>query len=155
MLRLRCEWLSLEHGEERTGFDLGHMVFSSEQGECTSLGKSPDQAMMVAIAAGELLYGLENFVAKKQPEHRFIGADSSFSVYFRRRKGGRVDVRCNSGGVVAELSVGELLESVLAGVEEFAARAALELPSDDPVRDDLLGYVRDFKVFLDSVRGGP
>jgi hypothetical protein len=108
---------------------------------------------MVAIAAGELLYGLENFVAKKQPKYRFIGTDSSFSVWFIRKKGGRVDVRCEGGGV-AELGVDELLESVLAGVEEFAARAALELPEDDPVRDDLLGYVRDFKIFLGSRRGG-
>jgi hypothetical protein len=154
MLELRCEWLDVDPGDERTGYDLGHMTFLGENGECSSRGKNPDQAMMVAIAAGELLYGLGNFVAKKLPEFRFIGADSSFSVYFRRRRNGRVDVRCGGDGVVSELSAGELLESVLTGVEDFAARAALELPADDPVRDDLFGYVRDFKVFLGSRRSG-
>jgi hypothetical protein len=148
MLELRCEWLDVWPGEKRHGYDLGHMAFVGDKGICTSRGRNPDQAMMLTLSAGELLYGLENFVGKKQLEYRFIGVDSSFSVYFDRIKGGRVGVWCGGGGSVAEIGVDELLSSVLMGVEAFAAQVMDELSEDEPGCEDLIHHLRRFKRFL-------
>jgi hypothetical protein len=150
VLELRCEWLDLGPGEKRSTYDLGHMTFSGDRGVCTSRGRNPDQAMMLAMSAGELLGGLENFAKNKHREYRFVGVDSSFSVYFKRMKSGRIDVWCGGGGSIAEVGVDELLGSVLAGVEAFAVQVVNELPAGNHDREDLLIYLRGFRQFLMS-----
>jgi hypothetical protein len=148
VIELIFEWPDVDPGEERTGYDLGHMTFVGEKGICTSRGRSPDQSMMLTLSAGILLYGLRNFSEKKHSEYRFIGVGSSFSVYFMRMKGGRVDVWCGGGGSIARVGMEELLGSVLVGVEAFAARVESELPLDDLGRRDLFFNLEKYRRFL-------
>jgi hypothetical protein len=148
VIELIFEWPDVEPGEERTGYDLGHMTFLGDKGVCTSRGRSPDQAMMLTFSASILLYGLESFSEKKQSEYRFVGVDSSFSVYFMRMKGGWVDVWCGGKGSIARVGMEELLGSVLMGVEAFAARVESELPPDDLGRIDLFFNLEKYRQFL-------
>jgi hypothetical protein len=144
---LECEWLDEQVSLERSGFDLGHMTFTGEKGVCTSRGKSPDQAMMLAIALKELLYGVETLLKGSQPEYRFVGTDSSFSVWFKKVKRGRISVRCGTTEL-GELETAPLCKAILAGAEAFIAQPGNELPENDPVREDLHSSVQSFKRFV-------
>src|SRR5690349_18925244 len=116
MVAFQCEWIDEQMTSERSGFDLGHMTFAGGKGTCTSRGKTPDQAMMLAIAIKELLYGLETLLRGAQSEHKFVGADSSFSVWFKKSKRGRISVRCGTTEL-GEAESTELCKSILQGVE--------------------------------------
>jgi hypothetical protein len=144
MFSFRCEWLDERTTLERSGFDLGHMTFTGEQGSCTSHGKSPAQAMMLAIALKELLHGLEMFLRGTQSKYEFVGTDSSFSVCFQKGRRGRITVRCGRTEL-GEVESAQLCEAVLAGVEAFVTRPGNELPESDPVHEDLFSSIQRFK----------
>jgi hypothetical protein len=148
MISLVCEWLDDQAELGRSGFDLGHMTFSGEKGVCTSKGRSPDQAMMIAVSVKELLHGLEVFVWEERSEYVFGAVDSSYSVVFKRNKERRISVLCGYGGGVDDVDEVGLCRSVLAGVEAFVEHAMNELPWDDPVRDDLLSSVQRFRSLM-------
>ncbi|MFY0583172.1 hypothetical protein ACN28S_60740 [Cystobacter fuscus] len=103
--------------------------------------------MMLAIAIKELLYGLETLLRGAQSEHKFVGADSSFSVWFKKSKRGRISVRCGTTEL-GEAESTELCKSILQGVETFFAQPGNELPINDPVREDLLSSIQSFKRCL-------
>lgn len=147
MVVFQCEWLDEQMLSGHSGFDLGHMTFSGEKGICTSRGKSPDQAMMLAIAITDLLYGLETLLKGNQSEYRFVGADSSFSVWFKKSKRGSISVRCGTTEL-GEVESTILCKSILHGVETFFSQPGNELPVNDPVREDLLSSVQSFKRCL-------
>jgi hypothetical protein len=148
MISLTCEWLDEQVELGRSGFDLGHMTFSGEKGICTSKGRSPDQAMMIAVSVKELLYGLEVFVGEGRYEYVFGAVDSSYSVVFKRNKKRRISVLCGRGGDVDDVDEVSLCRSVLAGVEDFVESAMDEISWDDPVRDDLLSSVQRFRSLM-------
>ena len=145
MVAFQCEWI--DEQTERSGFDLGHMTFAGEQGTCTSRGKTPDQAMMLAVAIKELLYGLEMLLRGAQSEYKFVGTDSSFSVWFKKSKRGRISLRCGTTEL-GEAESTDLCKSILQGVETFFVQSGNELPINDPVREDLLSSIQSFKRCL-------
>lgn len=147
MFLFTCEWLDEQTNEGRSGFDLGHMTLESDKGICTSRGKSPDQAMMLAIAISDLFYGLELLIKGIQSEYRFIGTDSSFSVRFRKKKKGLISVQCGSVDL-GEFEAKILCKSIYLGVESFITQAGNQLPENDPVYDDLSSSIQRFRLLL-------
>ncbi|MBZ4374164.1 hypothetical protein [Corallococcus sp. AS-1-6] len=143
MFRLECEWLDAQD-PGRSGFDLGHMTFTSDAGTCTSKGRSPDQAMMLAVSFVGLLDGLQAVVAGGAKEHLFVGADSSFSLRFKRGKKGRIAIQCGTASL-GEVESDELCRAVLEGVESFMARPESALPKGDAARGDLEMTLREFR----------
>ncbi|MBN1205868.1 MAG: hypothetical protein JXB05_13200 [Myxococcaceae bacterium] len=143
MFRFQCEWADGHTASTRSGFDLGHMTIAGEKGICTSRGKKPDQAMMLAIAITDLLYGLERFLKEGQREYTFIGTDSSFAVRFQRTKKGLIAVRCGTT-LLGEVEATPMYRAVLSGVESFLGQPGNQLPGDDPVREDLLTAIEEF-----------
>ncbi|MHA7630193.1 hypothetical protein [Corallococcus sp. M7] len=143
MFRIECEWLDA-HDPGRTGFDLGHMTFTSDTGTCTSKGRSPNQAMMLAISFVGLLDGLQAMVAGGAKEHLFVGADSSFSLRFMRGKKGRITIQCGTASL-GEVESDELCRAVLEGVESFMARPESALPPGDAARGDLEMALKEFR----------
>ncbi len=102
---------------------------------------------MLAIAITDLLYGLETLLRGERSEYRFVGTDSSFSVWLKKSKQGRISARCGTTELgEAESTV--LCKSILHGVETFFAQPGNELPVNDPVREDLLSSVQSFKRCL-------
>ncbi|NPC75617.1 MULTISPECIES: hypothetical protein [Corallococcus] len=144
MFRLECEWLDA-HDPDRTGFDLGHMTFTSDAGTCTSKGRFPDQAMMLAISFVGLLDGLKTLVAGSAKDHLFVGVDSSFSLRLKRAKKGRIAIQCGTVSL-GEVESNELCRAVLAGVESFMARPESALPPGDAARGDLEMSLREFRA---------
>ncbi|NVJ00071.1 hypothetical protein HV824_18335 [Myxococcus sp. AM009] len=144
MFRLECEWHDAQ-ATDRSGFDLGHMTFTSNTGTCTSKGRSPDQSMMLAISFVGLLEGLQALVAGGAKEHLFVGADSSFSLSFKQGKKGHIAIQCGTVSL-GEVESLELCRAVLEGVESFMTRPESALPPDDAARGDLEMTLRAFRV---------
>ena len=113
------------------------MTFTGDQGECTSRGKTPNQAMMLVLSLTELLGGLRRLNEGEWPTYRFIGVDSSFCVDFDRTGVNRIAVRCGKG-VIDELSASSLLQSILAGAHELLRQPENQLPQDDGGRESLV-----------------
>jgi hypothetical protein len=143
MFQFQCEWADGPRAATRSGFDLGHMTFASEKGSCTSRGRMPDQAMMLAIAIVELLDGLRRFLAEKRSEYTFVGTDSSFSVRFCKAKGGRIAVQCGTTQL-GEVDATTLCRAVLSGAETFFRQPENELSKSDPALEDLTSAIEAF-----------
>lgn len=112
-----------------SGFDLGHMDVRGNAGAASSRGRTPDQAMMIYLSLTLLLDGLRRFLAGRDRVHTTSAVDSSFSLTFRRRRGGSV-------------------ETVHAGAEAFASTHLPFLPPDDAGRQDLERSLAEFGAFL-------
>ncbi|RKG90326.1 hypothetical protein D7W82_04440 [Corallococcus sp. CA049B] len=144
MFRLECEW-SDARAPDRSGFDLGHMTLTSDAGTCTSKGRSPDQGMMLVIAFADLLGGLKALVAGGAKDYLFVGADSSFTLRFKRAKKGRIAIQCGTASL-GEVESNELCRAVLQGVESFMARPESALPPGDAAGGDLEMSLREFRA---------
>ena len=146
MFQLECEWVT-PGSSSRSGFDLGHMTFTSGEGTCSSRGRTPDQAMMVILSIVELLDGLRRFLAGSAPDYLFVGTDSSFSVRFRKAKKGRVALQCGATSL-GEVESGTLCRAILSGVEAFVSRPESALAKGDAARDDLVSALEGFRQAL-------
>lgn len=147
MFAFQCEWLEDPAPPERSGFDLGHMTFTGEQGTFTSKGRTPDQAMMLGIALADLLGGLALMLKGTQAAYRFEGADSSFTVHFEQGKRGRIAVRCGPT-VVDEVTARVLGQAIFSEVEAFLARPGDAIAEDDPVHEDLFCAMKEVRRLL-------
>jgi hypothetical protein len=143
MFQFKCEWADGPRTSTRSGFDLGHMTFVSEKGICSSRGRTPDQAMMLAIAIVELLDGLRRFLLERRSEYTFVGADSSFSVRFRKAKGERIAIQCGASPL-GEVDATTLCRAVLSGAETFFQQPENKLPQSDPALEDLTSALEAF-----------
>src|SRR4051812_8865049 len=137
MFRFHCEWREPPLGPTRSGYDLGHMTFTGDQGECTSRGRKPDQAMMLVLSISQLLHGLQRLNDGESSTYKFIAVDSSFCVDFDRTSANRIAVRCGKE-TVDELPASSLLQSIVSGVHELLRQPENQLPQDDLGRRDLI-----------------
>ncbi|RKG52515.1 hypothetical protein D7X30_33450 [Corallococcus sp. AB011P] len=83
--------------------------------------------MMLVIAFADLRGGLKALVVGGATDHRFVGADSSFSLRVKRAKKGRIAIQCGTASL-GEVASDELCRAVLQGVESFMARPESALP---------------------------
>jgi hypothetical protein len=118
-----------------SGFDLGDIYVAGSATSGSSAGRSPDQGMMIYVAAADLLGGLRKLLEAKHGAFDFVGADSSFSLKFRLRRG-RVTTTM-LGNEIDESSVPEFAGSVLSASENLMSHARDVLPVDDAARVDL------------------
>src|SRR5258708_37466092 len=95
------------------GFEIGHMTFVGSNGRASS--KDPDRGVMIYVALSDLLYQLARFIVRGDRQCEFVGADSSFIVWFRRRKNG-ISVWYQKA-MIAELQADELIRGILRGTE--------------------------------------
>ena len=75
----------------------------------------------------------------RRREHKFVGADSSFTVRFFRNKGG-ISASAYGASLGSE-PVPDVLGGLRAGIDEFLADPANALPPDDPAARDLTAAV--------------
>lgn len=143
MFRLDCDWIDASD-PDRSGFDLGHLTFTSDEGTCTSKGRTPDQAMMVILSLVGLLDGLRTLLTGNAAEHVFVGVDASFAVRFRKAKKGRVALQCGTVSL-GEVEARELCQGILSGVESFVARPESTLPQGDAGQGDLTMALAEFR----------
>lgn len=108
-------------------FSLGNLTIRGNQGESTSAGRVPDQAMMVFLSMVALLDGVRRFLDQKgkQP-FVFYAVDSSYSFTITSTADSQLAV-CADGKTIVLVSCAELAQAVWKGVQE-----ALALPDLDP-----------------------
>ncbi len=114
---------------EPTGYDLGDIVCSGDKGELSSLGKSPDQGMMIYLTVPQLMSELLNFIESEARILHFIGTDTSFRLIFRRKKA-KISIG-NNDGIICEAGPRELAEALLLAAESFMRQHVAQLPQDD------------------------
>jgi len=136
-----------------SGFELGHLEVQGRGATVTSRGRSPDQAMMVFVAAGDLLYGVRAVVSGRPGERfEFIGTDSSFRLDFTQLRDGRVLLRHGSTEIDT-VTADELTSAVFGGVSEFAGRWLSTLASNDAARNDLEASLKEFASWVSGRSG--
>lgn len=136
---------------EPSGFDLGDITVTGDQGSVTSRGHTPDQSMMVYLSVTQLLYNL-TLLHRTGKQQKFVGVDSSFTIWFQCTKKG---VKVTSGGVmIGHVQKTDLFREVIRAVDEFCAREIPALPESDVGRKDLLASLKEFRSLVDECADG-
>lgn len=145
-LSFAFDWPSPPPGR-LTGFSLGHLTVTGDDGSVTSAGRTPDQSMMLPLAVTDLLDGLRALIAGPEDRrYEFVGADSSFRLAFIR-SGGHIRV-VGDGGIVASVPVPTFAAVCARDIGGFARQLLDILPVEDPVFGDLIEARVDF---LDAI----
>ncbi len=125
----------LDPAEPASGFDLGGVEVTGPEGSVSSAGRRPDQSFMVYLGMVDLIDGLTALAEGRRREHKFVGADSSFTVRFFRNKTG---ISASAyGAQLGTEPVPDVLGGLRAGIDEFLADPANALPPADPAAQDL------------------
>lgn len=145
MSELRFE-LSRASAEPATGFDLGDLSVSGDQGSTTSAGRTPNQSMMIYVALVGLLDGIAQLLRQGSGRYRFVGTDSSFRLDFTLSKSGVMTIAEGQGTPLAATPLAVAVRSVRDGVERFLTQAPHRLSPTDPVAEDLQAARRGFET---------
>jgi hypothetical protein len=125
----------LDPADPAEGPDLGDLEITGPDGSVSSAGRRPDQSFMIYLGMVDLIHGLTALAEGTRREHKFVGADSSFTVrFFRNKKGISASAYGTSLGTEP---VADVLGGLRAGIEEFLADPANALPATDPAGLDL------------------
>ncbi|MFG2293306.1 hypothetical protein [Streptomyces sp. NPDC048603] len=134
-----------EDGEEPSGFDLGDMRWVGGFGTADSVGRTPDQGMMIHLSVPELVERLMPMLRRRTGYVSFEGAASSFRLEFRAvRHGVRI---AGTDGAVGIVSRDVLAAAVLRAAEGMAGAWAAPLSDGDAARRmslDALAQLRGF-----------
>lgn len=130
-----------------SGYDLGHVDVSGSLGEATSRGGARDRAMMIYLSLTLLLDGLRRFLSGRDRSYTSAAVDSSFSLTFKRSKGGLIETT-HEGDLVDRSTPREVAAAVYTGAREFAADNLPQLPVDDAGREDLEQSLTEFERYL-------
>lgn len=126
----------LDPAEPASGFDLGNVEITGPVGSVSSTGRQPDQSFMVYLGMVDLIDGVTAVAEGRRREHRFVGADSSFTIRFFRNKDG---ISASAYGTsLGSEPVADVLGGLRAGIDEFLADPANTLPPVDPAAIDLV-----------------
>ena len=115
------------------GFELGDLAVATDSRSVTSKGRIPDGKMMIYISMVDLMSGVATLLRDDHHQYEFVGADSSFSLFFKRTKRG-VELRQGT----KELGLFDpraLATQVAADVDRFWN--AYPLSPDDAVFNDI------------------
>ena len=79
---------------EPSGLELGDLTIVGPGGTATSIGKVPDQGMMIYVSIAHLMTSVADLVeARTGSWFELVGVDSSFSVTFEKRRDGTLAIR--------------------------------------------------------------
>jgi hypothetical protein len=106
---------------------------------------SEGQAMVIHLSLVLLMDGLREFLPSDRPRvYRSHSVDSSFSLSFTRKKGGKVSV-AQGNTVVGEVSANELVTAVRVAARSFADQHLGSLPETDAGAQDLRVSLSEFE----------
>lgn len=118
--------------ESAIDFDMGNIEFSID-GRIISSRDNPRLSNMIYVSIVDLIDGLLQ-LQFGQTRYKFIGADSSFIIYFNKNKQGvQVLHEKNKYGPV---QLKELLEAIKHGINIFLADPLNKLSTDSAMHDD-------------------
>jgi hypothetical protein len=141
--------LELLNDESVDSFSLGHITIAGRSGAITSKGKVPDQAMMIFISITELLCGIRQFICdEKLKEYNFVGADSSFQFYIKKKEKTLI-ITNNCSNKIDSVTYSELSLSVWEGVNDLLSKYGHYITPEELIYDDLCYSTEEFKRILD------
>jgi hypothetical protein len=141
-------FLEASPGEPLSGYDLGHIEITNGSNTWTSLGKKPDQGMMVFPSIVELLDGLKGLLQfDGQEEFEWVGVDSSFSLSFQKDAAGEISVFAG-GSLINKMPAPELAAAIYQSTAVFLDEKISQMPVDDPVFEDLVKAKEEFHQVL-------
>lgn len=117
-------------------FDLGNIALEVDGDVITSSGKAPDQSMMIFIAASDLLGGIKSLLNGNNKEFKFIGADSSFCLVFKKSNDDKVSIY-SEGTIWKEVSSSELYNSAYDAAKSLVSEYGENLEGTGAALEDL------------------
>ncbi|CDG36526.1 hypothetical protein CTHBC1_1919 [Acetivibrio thermocellus BC1] len=137
--------------ENISGFALGHIDVIFGEKTISSRNKIPDQSMMLFVTVTDLLDGYRKFyLSSKIEEYTCIGADSSFSISFKKANGNNISVEVG-GEFLCEVNKNLLAKSIFEASSNFINRYINKLSKDDPVVEDLITSFSHFREFYSTI----
>jgi hypothetical protein len=146
---MRFTFSRRDAGQQASSYDLGDLDLAGAGGEATSRGRQPDQSFMVYIGIIELVYRVSRLVTEGGGPWEFVGPDSSFIVWFRPARRGRLSVSVD-GAVLGEEPAAAVLDGLRDGIHEFQRDPLNVLPPGERLADD----VRKAVERLDALSAG-
>ncbi len=136
-----------------TGFDLGHIEISTGEKTWSSIGKQPDQAMMIFLSITDLLDGLRQFFERETLENfEWWGTDSSFCIQFKKVPGGDIQVAIGQD-MVGSIGKADLASVIFSAVSIFIDYPDHQLAEQDPALGDLMMAINSFRVVTAAKQG--
>lgn len=72
--------------DEISGFELGNIIISQGDLQCTSLNRKPDQSMMLFITIPHLLKQIRKMIENKEKQVIIEGVDSLYWIKIKKEK---------------------------------------------------------------------
>ncbi|MFD7657436.1 hypothetical protein ACFV4N_25960 [Actinosynnema sp. NPDC059797] len=139
---------SVDDDPPHSGFSLGHLDVSGSHGTATTRGHVPDERLMAYLAAAQLLWDVRVLVDAGRGRRKFVGTDSSFTLFFRLRK---AKVETLHGGQVIDVStVDDLRAAVLDGARSLYELGFAEIEEDREPLDDLSSAITKYESWRPS-----
>jgi hypothetical protein len=127
-----------------SGFELGGISIKINDKEFSSENKKPDQSMMIFIALSDLLNGIRYIWEGKGREFRFVGADSSFTILFRKIKNNVLYLIQEKE--IAEVDFKQFKDELYFAIEHFYLSYCDKIASDDAAIYDLKNSLNNYKT---------
>jgi hypothetical protein len=138
-------------GDNISGFDLGGISIQINDTEFTSANKKPAQSMMIFIALSDLLDGIRCLWEGKEKEFKFVGADSSFTILFRKDE--KNILYLEAGKQIAETDFKEFRDQCYFGIERFYLSYCDKIAPDDDAIFDLKNSLSQYKAGMIGSNG--
>ena len=129
--------------ENLSEFELGDIEIEIDGQIISSKNKKPDQSMMIFIAICDLLDGIKAMLKSRKKEFVFVGADSSFTLFFKQNKN-NVYIIYNSKKYIVSLI--EFALSLRDSVNSFLEENKRFLNKESGVIQDLYESLKGFPI---------
>lgn len=130
-----------------SGFDLGHMIITSDNITISSCNRVPDQSMMIFPTIVDLLDGLRVFLKdKKIKQYKLVCADSSFAIFFKK-KGSDICIKVDDK-IVSELNEKLLAKQIYKSCDNFFLEKKIYMSENDPLIEDVEAALSSYKISL-------
>ncbi len=144
MFTLEIE-LSL-NDSEISGCSMGNLTFIVDSLFITSRGAS-QKTMMIFISIIELLDMAGRMLSRQSSKEKFVGVDSSFTLFFIRKKTGEIIISSKTLDLKIK-NDDQFFSGVLSGVTCFLSKWMEKIPPNDMVVEDLNAALSDYREKL-------
>jgi len=125
-----------------SGLEMGGMEIEIDGKKISSKNGQPSQSMMIFIALSDLLEGLVNLSKKNNKKFEFIGTDSSFKIFFEKKKKGILKIIYEEERI--EVNFKDFIQNCYQAVSLFYEKKLNKIDKDDAAMYDLKNSLKKF-----------
>jgi hypothetical protein len=143
-LKFKLELLDTPKNEIDS-FSRGHFSIESHGKVVSSIGKSPDQSIMIYFFVVQLLDGTRKIMkSDEESSYNFVGDDSSFQFIVRKIKN-IISIEMMNGILMCKISKDCFISSLWNEVQTFLREYGSYINSDELVYGDLSESLKQFQ----------